>query len=120
MNEPTPPPWTFDGHAVTGPKQFHPHDPQGLVYAPATIVAILPANYGGAFSYYPPEERDANGRLIQAAHDMLQAVREFARADANPSLDLAQVAERARALLARHGFALDPALPTESTDATVR
>src|SRR5215216_5525523 len=119
MSEPTPPPWRFEDHVVTGPPLYHPHDPDGRVFPPATIVAHLPANFGGVFRYYPPEQRDANGRLIQAGHDMLQAIRDFARLpDDSPPLTIAQIAARCRAILSHHGFAPDLDGPIPSAEAS--
>lgn len=73
--QPTPPPWHFDGETITGPPLPHPHDPQSRVYAEATILAHLPANFGGGFRYYPPAQRDANGRMFAAAWAMLEVLR---------------------------------------------
>jgi hypothetical protein len=103
--QPTPPPWRFEGDSLTGPPSPQPHDPQSRVYSPATIVAHLPANFGGAYRYYPPAMRDANGRMLAAAWDMLRFLRDVAALPGVAAIDpgAAAVAARAREILSRHG-----------------
>ena len=83
-SQPTPPPWVFTGDSLTGPPAPHPHD-ANQVYAPAMIVAHLPANFHGAYRYYPPGQRDANGRMLAAAWDMLRFLHEVAALASTPA-----------------------------------
>lgn len=119
-SQPTPPPWHFTGDELTGPPGPHPHD-ANQVYAPATIVAHLPANFHGAYRYYPPGQRDANGRMLAAAWDMLRFLHEVAAFHADLPTDpaAAAVSARAREVLIRHGldrFAM-PDTPDPTTGA---
>jgi len=122
-SQPTPPPWLFTGDELTGPPRAHPHD-ANQVYAPATIVAHLPANFGGAYRYYPPGQRDANGRMLAASWDMLRFVHDLAALHAEAPTDpaAAPVAARARELLIRHGLdrIVMPDTPAPTTGAGER
>jgi hypothetical protein len=99
--QPTPPPWLFDGETVTGPPQPHPHDPHALVYSPAEVVAHMPANFGGAYRYYSPAQREANGRLVEAAWEMLELVAAVAALDAAGHPAVGQLVDRAIGILSR-------------------
>jgi hypothetical protein len=103
-SQPTPPPWRFADDTLSGPPRAHPQAPQSRVYSPATIVAHLPANFGGAYRYYPPGQRDANGRMLAATWDMLVFVHEVASLPGEAPTDPAEVAARARDVLSRHGL----------------
>lgn len=60
-------PWRRENTCLLGEPMPHPGlDP--LVYAPATVVAILPQNAsGGDYTYYPPEVAEANALVLQHA-----------------------------------------------------
>lgn len=115
MTDHTPEPWNFEGDIVSGPPLPHAHDPQAQYYDPASVVAILPANYGGAYRYYSPAQRDVNGRTVAAAPAMLRVTRMVAGLLEDPAAlqgtDLAVIATLCRDLLQRHAIASTTATP---------